>query len=191
MKTLRRLHTLFQTLLFILLPRDSPFRSRSGPPARLCPCNASRPDFRTGSSRQRHSACRLHCEASFHNTDLYRNKTLIEHAKLKAAAKQLRDLKLGIEQASSGVDQPTNGDERQGPTISLSNLREAYSSCVACANDVVEAVEKLTVSGENQKWKSFRHALSTVFKKDRLDAISQRLADARQQLILFLLLHTE
>lgn len=124
-------------------------------------------------------------------TELYRNKTLVEHTELKAAAEQLRDLQLSMEQSSNEVEKITEDDDLQAEAIPLSNLREAHSSCVECANDIVTAVEKLTVSGANQKWKSFRHALSSVLKRDKLDATSQRLSNARQQLIIFLLLYAE
>lgn len=124
-------------------------------------------------------------------TELYRNGALVEHTELKAAAKQLRDLKLSTEQSLNGVDDSTRTDDPQNHDDTLSSLRDAHSSCVKCANDVIEAVEKLEVTGKHQKWQSFRHALSTIFKKDKLDAACQRLAHARQQLILFLHMHAE
>lgn len=124
----------------------------------------------------------------FTDTELHHNQTPVGHGELEAAAIQLRDLRLSMEDSFETIDQPTEEDEL-GPSITpLSSLREAYSSCVECANAVTEAIEKLTVSGEKPKWKSFRHALLTVSGKDALDATSQRLVNARQQLTFFLLL---
>lgn len=118
----------------------------------------------------------------------YGNTTLVDHGELKAVAIQIRNLKFSVENSSEVVDEPTGGDEPE-TAVTLSNLREAYSSCIECANAVLRAIEKLTVSKENHKWTNFRHALSSVFRKDNLDATSQQLANARHQLINFLLLH--
>lgn len=124
-------------------------------------------------------------------TEIYRNNSSVEHAELKAAAEQLRDLQLSMKHSSDDIDKIKEDGDMQNGAIPLFNLREAHASCVECANNIIAAVEKLTVSGGHRKWKSFRHALTSVLKEDKLDATSQRLSNARQQLILFLLLYAQ
>lgn len=121
--------------------------------------------------------------------ELYQNDILIEHAELKAAAELLLRLRDEAIQPRGyrGIDH--QGIDPQNSAVSLESLRQAQSYCVQCAEDVIGAVEKLTVTGQHRKWRSFRQALSSVLGSNKLDEFARRLADARQQFILFLLLH--
>jgi hypothetical protein len=63
-------------------------------------------------------------------------------------------------------------------------LQELCNGCDNVARELVAALEKLKVQGNRTKWKSLRQALKSVLSKDRLDNISKRLADFRDQLSL-------
>ncbi|OAL32178.1 hypothetical protein AYO20_07946 [Fonsecaea nubica] len=120
--------------------------------------------------------------------ELYKYNTLSEHVELSQAAVQLRSFKLPhkLDDLRSLQTSLT-----QDQSLLLSQLEEAYSYCTDCAEQIIEAVGKLTVSGDHRKWKSFRHALSSVMGVSKLDDASRRLSNARQQLMLFLLLYND
>ncbi|KIW78743.1 hypothetical protein Z517_08582 [Fonsecaea pedrosoi CBS 271.37] len=121
--------------------------------------------------------------------ELYKYNTLSEHVELRKAAVQLRSFQLPHKLDDLRSLQTTSLTEDQ--SLLLSQLEEAYSYCTDCAEQIIEAVGKLTVSGDHRKWKSFRHALSSVMGVSKLDDASRRLSNARQQLMLFLLLYNE
>lgn len=101
--------------------------------------------------------------------ELYQNDTLVEHAELKAAAELLlsfRDKAIGPRRVS-GIDY--QGTDLHNSAVSLESLREAQSNCVQCAEDVIEALEKVTVTGQHRRWQSFRQALSSVLGSKKLD----------------------
>jgi hypothetical protein len=141
------------------------------------------------------------------STELYKNDALVEHIDLGRAADQLRNFQLprhvqnDIQNAklsmqmddlhrSKGQGNQEQESEKQNILL-LSQLQETYLYCTECASDIIEAVDRLTVSGPHKKWQSFRHALSSVLGDTKLDTAAKRLNGARQQLMLFLLLYTE
>jgi hypothetical protein len=56
--------------------------------------------------------------------------------------------------------------------------------CSAVADELIDAVEKLKVSGlsgSSRHWNSFRQALKSLWKKERLEAIVMRLQALREE----------
>ena len=139
--------------------------------------------------------------------ELYRNSTLIEHAQLRDQARQLKDFNAILTSRLDGVHRPDRSwtlrkvlrsnwanarDEDlkllDEPLVKL--LRAAVEHCDLCATQVVDAVSKLTVSGSNAKWQSFRHALRSTIGDSGLSTANDRLAKAQQNVTLFLVLYT-
>lgn len=120
---------------------------------------------------------------------LYRNSTLLQHVELKAVAEQLpsrKDAVIGISETSAT---PKNDVDSQGHPVTFLDLRQAQEYLVRCADDVLEAIEKISKDGQISAWRSFRLALASLLGEQKLDALARRLADAREQYLLFLLLH--
>ncbi|KIW63942.1 hypothetical protein PV04_08904 [Phialophora macrospora] len=141
------------------------------------------------------------------STELYKNDALVEHIDLGRAADQLRKFQLprqvqsDIQNAKLSMQlddlhrPKEQGNEEQESEkqdiMLLSQLQETHDYCTECARDIIKAVDRLRVSGPHKKWRSFRHALSTVLGDTKLDTPEKSLNGARQQLILFLVLYTE
>jgi hypothetical protein len=63
-------------------------------------------------------------------------------------------------------------------------LEDLSASCTILANELVDRLNKLKVAGDtkHRKWKSFRQALKTVWSKEELDAMANKLSEYRNQL---------
>ncbi|KAG9231331.1 hypothetical protein BJ875DRAFT_122956 [Amylocarpus encephaloides] len=60
-----------------------------------------------------------------------------------------------------------------------------YEICLACdqvTQELLTALQKLKVKGTNTKWKSLRHALKSVWNKEEIDGMRERLDSLRSQL---------
>lgn len=63
--------------------------------------------------------------------------------------------------------------------------RELKATCEGCENvgiELISALQKLKVEGRHGKWKSFRQALKSVWNKDEIDDLTDRLEGFRKQL---------
>lgn len=67
-------------------------------------------------------------------------------------------------------------------TASEKELRDLSQACEAVAKELLAAVDRLKVKGKRQKWGSFLAALRTVWSKEKVDTIKQRLREFRSQL---------
>jgi hypothetical protein len=127
------------------------------------------------------------------SVDIYQNDALLEHSELRAAAEQLKTLKTGLV-ASADADNPqtqTGEDAPKTTTATLENLFAARDYCLQCSDELIGAIDKATVSGKFRKWKSVRLALSSVLGDRKIEEAVDRLSSARQQVILFMLIHSE
>ena len=61
-------------------------------------------------------------------------------------------------------------------------LGELCLSCDTVAKELLSALDKVKVKGKKQKWKSFRKALRSVWSKEDIAALEQRLARFRDEL---------
>ena len=61
-------------------------------------------------------------------------------------------------------------------------LRELCQSCNVVAKKLLSALNKVKVQGKQQKWKSFRKALRSVWSKEDIASLEQRLARLRDEL---------
>ncbi|KAI9785399.1 MAG: hypothetical protein M1816_000414, partial [Peltula sp. TS41687] len=61
-------------------------------------------------------------------------------------------------------------------------LRELCQSCDAIAKELLSALDRVKVHGKQQKWKSFRKALRSIWSKEDIVSLEQRLARFRDEL---------
>lgn len=61
-------------------------------------------------------------------------------------------------------------------------LERLCKSCIAVADELLQALGKVKVNGSPQKWLSFRKALRSVWSKEQIRELEQRLAILRDQL---------
>jgi hypothetical protein len=69
-------------------------------------------------------------------------------------------------------------------------LRSALNHSTTCAEELLDAINKLTVSGRHAKWQSIRLALSSLLDESGIEKTTQKLFQAQQNVQLFLLLYT-
>jgi hypothetical protein len=106
-----------------------------------------------------------------YSTKLYGSAdgALAENVNLEVVTKDLVLLNNKLKTAA-----PTDGD-----------LGALCKSCDAVATELLELLDKLRVKGgSNGRWESTGKALRSVWSKDRIRSLEQRLADLRQELIL-------
>jgi hypothetical protein len=139
------------------------------------------------------------CRLVSNSLDLYRNSNLVHHVHLREQAKQLQEF---ITQLESDIPQISDGssasyvirnqhgisEDQDGRFRAL--LEGALQNTKQCARELLDTISKLTPTGPHAKWQSFRHALSSIMGERGLEEAAQRLWDARQHLILFLVLYT-
>jgi hypothetical protein len=131
--------------------------------------------------------------------ELYRDRNLIQHAQLRDQARQLQTFNALLEKSLQEVKAEEDAAQvsmrydltsAKKPDTMTPLLGLAIKHCNRCVEDLLAAIEKLTVSGTHAKWQSFRHALRSIIGEAGLEATTQRLSQAQQNLTLFLVLFT-
>src|ERR1700760_4422248 len=69
------------------------------------------------------------------------------------------------------------------------DLYNLCNSCVAVADELLQATEKLKVRGRHKGWNSFRQALLSLWNEKKLDELKDRLNGFRDQINTILLLN--
>ncbi|KAK5093357.1 hypothetical protein LTR70_004729 [Exophiala xenobiotica] len=64
------------------------------------------------------------------------------------------------------------------------NLERIATECSRIADQLLQRLQRLKYGGKHRPWKSFRHALKSVWAKAEIDNLAARLAAYRQQLAL-------
>ncbi|PLN76738.1 hypothetical protein BDW42DRAFT_198819 [Aspergillus taichungensis] len=106
---------------------------------------------------------------------------LADHAEQAAVASKLARLMRGLSisaDASTSIAKPAPEDRA---------LSEVAWDCLQVADDFSAAIHQLAVTGNRRKWKSFRQALKSVWKKEELEQQTARLDRLRQLVIVHLL----
>ncbi|OCL05553.1 TPR-like protein [Glonium stellatum] len=104
------------------------------------------------------------------STELFNssNGALTEHTDIEAAANRLSLLN------SKLIDGATKtGDEK---------LRDICESCESTASELLAALDRVKVKSKHRKWDSIRKALRTVWSKEDIAKLDQRLARVREEL---------
>ena len=69
-------------------------------------------------------------------------------------------------------------------------IQNSAKSCKAVADELLTVVQDLQVKeGVHRKWHSFRQALNTVWKKDKISRLQKRLEEVRNHLAIQILSH--
>jgi len=109
---------------------------------------------------------------------------LDENVELQAIADCLDQLSKGLvtskEKTSPSSRRKKNSKENEA-------LKAIAMECQKIANDLSTAVDRLKMSGKRTKWKSFRQALKSQWKKEEIEATLRRLRLAREDLVVHLL----
>jgi N-terminal domain on NACHT_NTPase and P-loop NTPases len=61
-------------------------------------------------------------------------------------------------------------------------LKDLCEACHTVARELLEALDKVKVKGKQQKWKSIRKALRSVWSKEDIEELERRLAKLRTEL---------
>ena len=130
--------------------------------------------------------------------ELYRNQNLIQHTQIREQARLLRGFNSLLEQSLQKIraDHLTKDSMRDRPVSAEKHdavsqlLSLALNYCNGCIEELLSAIDKLTVSGPHAKWQSFRHALRSILGESGLETTTQRLSQAQQNVTLFLVLYT-
>jgi hypothetical protein len=100
--------------------------------------------------------------------------SLLENDQIESAAKRLRDLVQPIQPPPLA----TADDIQEQP------LQDLCTECVKVATQLMGQLEELKVPDgcSHRRWKSIRQALKSVWSKDRLDEMQERLRSLDEQL---------
>jgi hypothetical protein len=104
---------------------------------------------------------------------------LLENVEIEAASKRLSDMVTTLQ-----TGKPAQGYSR-GQTISPSDriLEDICQGCLDVSQGLIPRLEKLKVmDGSHRKWKSFRQALKSVWSKESIREIRERLVAYQAQL---------
>ena len=111
----------------------------------------------------------------------------LQLAELNTAAENLAALTRTLDLSklhSLDFEDATHSSDRD---IILSGLLKTSDQCRRLAQELSGALEGLTVPAGG--WKSFRQALSSLWSEEKINKLSARLADAREQLVVYLLVN--
>jgi hypothetical protein len=108
------------------------------------------------------------------SVELYRSTegALDENLDTETATNHLKDLNEKLK----------NGAKSTGDTT----LKDLCEACDKVARELLEALDKVKVKGKHEKWKSIRKALRSVWSKEHIEELEQRLARLRAELNLHL-----
>ena len=97
--------------------------------------------------------------------ELYKSAdgVLADHAEYAAIASRLAELSKGLSNSTSS----SSSNEKPSPVEDA--LEEVTSECTELANDFADAFSELRVNGNHRKWKSFRQAFKSMWKKKGLE----------------------
>jgi hypothetical protein len=104
------------------------------------------------------------------STELYRSTegALAENIDIETATNHLVLLNSKLKNAATAT-----GD---------SALESLCKSCNTAAEKLLAALDKVKVNGEQQKWKSMRKALRSVWSKEEIGELERRLSKFREEL---------
>jgi hypothetical protein len=109
------------------------------------------------------------CKVVSKSTELYRSGTgvLVENAHIKTVAADLSKLNTRLMQSN------TVGDKY---------FQALCEACSDVADQLLAALSKVEVSGEGRKWQSVRKALRSIWSKEEIQQLVQRLASFRDEI---------
>jgi len=107
---------------------------------------------------------------------IYAAGALVDHIECENATKRLDSLAKEIHSSLGDL----------GSLGTLSNDAEALRViCVRCSklsDELIAQLGELRVDGKHRRWSSFKQALRSVCKKDKIDGIAANLASCKEEL---------
>jgi urease accessory protein UreF len=109
------------------------------------------------------------CKVLSNSTEFYRSAggVLIENAHIETTVTDLSKLNTRLKQSSAAGD---------------TELQTLCEACNDVADQLLITLSKVKVNGKGQRWQSFRKALRSIWSKDKIQQLEQRLASFRSQL---------
>ena len=106
---------------------------------------------------------------------------LIGNSDLKKITEDLKQVsqKLQISLQNESSERPLTADELAE--------RKLGEDCQTVASELLSVLQRLNLTGKQNKWRSFRQALMSVLKETRIADLEKRLDRFRQELVLRLL----
>ncbi|MCJ1384760.1 hypothetical protein MMC17_007878 [Xylographa soralifera] len=108
--------------------------------------------------------------------------TLVENVEFVAIAEHFRSLKEDLTESTVAL-----ADARQ-PSPAEEDLQRVAARCEQVALTFLTLLNGLKITGHPQKWKSFRQALKTMWSKDEIEEMLQKLRLLREELAVHLLI---
>ncbi|KIW12470.1 hypothetical protein PV08_09747 [Exophiala spinifera] len=122
--------------------------------------------------------------------------SLVENKELEVVAANIQDLSGRLHstlssKAKRALRKNLNGRTAQEQDQPLSYEEQALQAvvvdCQGFAAELLDALERLKLRGNSTRWKSFRQAFKTIWEKEKIEAMLTKLSQARQQLVVNLL----
>jgi hypothetical protein len=94
--------------------------------------------------------------------------TSMENLELEFVTENLKQFSLRL---SRGSKFPSSSFYATSPSSSDESLRQLSKSCKEVADELLSVLNdlKVNIKGEHRKWDSFRQALKSVWKKDKIE----------------------
>ncbi len=100
---------------------------------------------------------------------------------------ELESIALDLQKLRDELQCPED-ETRQAPTPNDIQLQRLAEQCRGVCLELLAALETMKVTGPPSKWKSFRVALKTVWGESKINSLQVRLDEARQELIVRILM---
>jgi hypothetical protein len=103
---------------------------------------------------------------------------LAEHSEIRLITENLSQYIKELDEALQAKSLQRNLSQREN------DQRQLGRECKGVATELLAALGKLKVQGSHRRWNSFRQALSTIWQKDKIDALEMRLNRFREQMVM-------
>ncbi len=111
----------------------------------------------------------------------FSGKLISKSAQLYHSSKGALPENTGIETATNHLVLLNNKLKDAATSFSDGALESLCISCNTVAEELLAALEKVKVKGEQGKWKSIRKALRSVWSKEEIEGLERRLARFREE----------
>lgn len=100
--------------------------------------------------------------------------TSVDHNRLQIFTQDLYALSISLEKSSSNSYKECLGN--------VTEIQRLVATTKATANELLKALEDLSVKGPNKRWQSFRQALRSVWKEKQIRDVERRLESCKTQI---------
>jgi hypothetical protein len=121
----------------------------------------------------------------YHKSD---DGSLINQQALGQVAGRLHNLGKRLGDSLSAIEhtnEPMN--EQSALSIEEIELKSIASQCRDNAHELSSILEDLRINGRNTRWKSFRHALKSYWRKEEIEDALKSMNMMREQMVVYLL----